>query len=739
MELFNRSWNEDVRSIWKKAIIVPILKKNKPNNQLDSYRPISLTSVLAKTMERMVTSRLVWFLEKNSLLSSSQAGFRSYHSTAQQVIYFSQTVKDGFDNRNSTLAVFVDLKSAYDRVWRVKLIQKLQCCGITGNMLCWIKNFITQRFIKVRFGDCLSSFKQTETGLPQGAVISPILFNVYINDLPDFLSTDCSIKSALFADDLVLWSSAPKLHQQLLNYKLNESLERLDDWCGSNNMTVNIDKTTCQFFTLNRQPFLPQLFYRGFPINICDNTTYLGCTLDKRLNWKEHVTRINKKAERRLFLLKRLAGCKWGCGRNTLITTYKMYIKPVFTYCNEVLVSASDSVIDKLEKTQNQAMRLITGAVKSTPIAAMQLLTKLPPVKYEIHRDSGILLQKLCRLPGNSYWRNYDYNKQRNLKTQHGFNQVSYRIAKDIDIIREAELLVGPWCPLDFCDCRVSLDLDMPIDKRNMSDTQIRAIALATIENRYPVNRWTYVYTDGSMFQRCIGAGAGVFCEHFAFYKAVGRDTTSFDGELEAILIALRQIMVLRQNFSNVVILSDSRSALQAISNNKVCDSKRLFKCRSLLKSLADFVVLQWVPSHCGVEGNERADYLAKKGTTVLQRPNQPLTFHSAKILIKLEFERRFDSNISILARGKAWECLLNSGTSIPDLPRSSAVASFRLLTGHDCLNAHLYKIRLKDSPACCFCDSGHLMDSRHIDVCPALKDFNCIIQKYWEARRLMT
>ncbi|GFV28938.1 probable RNA-directed DNA polymerase from transposon BS [Trichonephila clavipes] len=283
LTLYNHSWKYGVPAIWKKAIVVPIPKKNKPLDDLNSYRPISLTSILSKVMERMITSRLDWYLETNNLLTSSQADFRKCQSTNQQVVFLGQSIKDALDQRYSALALFVDFEAAFDKVWRLKCIQKLQTLGVCNNMLMWIRNFISQRFSAVRFGNAISSFTQSETGLPQGTVISPILFNIFINDLPDLLASDGLTNTALFADDLAIWCSTPKRNQSKLNTILNLTLERLHIWCIENNMTVNLKKTTCQFFTLNRQPFSPQLVYNGMPVQQSDVSIYLGCALDNKL------------------------------------------------------------------------------------------------------------------------------------------------------------------------------------------------------------------------------------------------------------------------------------------------------------------------------------------------------------------------------------------------------------------------------------------------------------------------
>ncbi|GFS75668.1 putative RNA-directed DNA polymerase from transposon X-element [Trichonephila clavipes] len=148
----------------------------------------------------MITSRLDWYLETNNLLTSSQAGFRKCQSTNQQVVFLGQSIKDALDQRHSALALFVDFEVAFDKVWRLKCIQKLQTLGVCNNMLMWIRNFISQRFSAVRFGNAISRFKQRETGLPQGTVISPILFNIFINDLPDLLASDGLTNTALFAE-----------------------------------------------------------------------------------------------------------------------------------------------------------------------------------------------------------------------------------------------------------------------------------------------------------------------------------------------------------------------------------------------------------------------------------------------------------------------------------------------------------------------------------------------------------
>ncbi|GFV20068.1 uncharacterized protein LOC103524116 [Trichonephila clavipes] len=161
--------------------------------------------------------------------------------------------------------------------------------------------------------------------------------------------------------------------------------------------------------------------------------------------------------------------------------------------------------------------------------------------------------------------------------------------------------------------------------------------------------------------------------------------------------------------------------------------------CRELLGKIKGKIVFQWVPSHCGLWGNERADFLAKKGTGILQNFRRDLTLHSAKLEIKRIFRESFRLTASRVARDKPWSTLCKKSHGIPSSPRAAAVAKFRLLTGHDCLCAHLFRFNLVTSPICVLCDTGQDMTAAHLDECSALNDLNCIVKRYWRARCLMT
>ncbi|GIY28707.1 uncharacterized protein CEXT_301761 [Caerostris extrusa] len=181
-------------------------------------------------------------------------------------------------------------------------------------------------------------------------------------------------------------------------------------------MTVNLEKTATQTFSLAHQTLLPDLKYRDVALIHTSKFNYLGVTLDNKLNWKSRIESISNRFLKRVSILKRLAGFLWVCDRSTLNVTYKTFIQPLITYCREPLIAANEQVLQKLELLQNQVLRLITGAVKSTPINAMLLLTNNKPIKTIIKEKALILYDKLIRTE-NPYWINYP-TTTRNLKTQ---------------------------------------------------------------------------------------------------------------------------------------------------------------------------------------------------------------------------------------------------------------------------------------------------------------------------------
>ena len=246
LRLYNRSWQSGTTPpTWRTAVVIPILKKGKKASDLASYRPISLTSTISKTMERMVNGRLYQYMENSGLLDENQAGFCRHRSTDHQLVLFTQSVINAWQCSHHTVAVLVDLKNAYDRVWRGGgLLLKLQRYGINNwRMYNWLKGFLSNRYIRTRVNGVYSRTRPSKEGLPQGSA-----FLCFLNDLSEVIPT---FNRLSFADDISTWQSDKNVGRatEALNRDLHALKRYCDQWC----MQLNMTKTVYNIYSNSRE------------------------------------------------------------------------------------------------------------------------------------------------------------------------------------------------------------------------------------------------------------------------------------------------------------------------------------------------------------------------------------------------------------------------------------------------------------------------------------------------------
>ena len=213
LHIFNLFWSShSFPSIWKTFSIIPIYKMGKPLDSPAFFRPISLTSCVSKLFERIILSRLLYFLESNSIFSPRQAGFRSGRSTLEQILLLSRSILDGFNKPrpgSRTILSTIDFSKAFDSVWHPALFHKLIWAGLPSCSARWTQSFLCDRRASVVFQNHKSRCFRVRGGVPQGSVFGPILFSLFINILPAPLPP--SVSCPLYADDLAIWSSSPSV------------------------------------------------------------------------------------------------------------------------------------------------------------------------------------------------------------------------------------------------------------------------------------------------------------------------------------------------------------------------------------------------------------------------------------------------------------------------------------------------------------------------------------------------
>ena len=285
--------------VWKIAHVIPIYKKDNPMF-CNNYRPISLLCCISKVFEKILFDHIYAFLKGNGLLNHNQSGFTPGDSTINQLINICNKVHNQLDIDDEILAVFLDLSKAFDKVWHKGLLYKLKRIGITGKLLDWIESYLSNRKQCVVINGTKSEILQLNAGVPQGSVLGPLLFLIYINDLCDGLSSEVF----LFADDSSIFHNVNNDITACTN-KMNKDLEIINKWAHKWLLSINAIKTIFILFSTKRpHQTIPPLKLGMSTLQQVFSHKHLGLTLTPNLSWKEHISNIISKANKRLFKMK---------------------------------------------------------------------------------------------------------------------------------------------------------------------------------------------------------------------------------------------------------------------------------------------------------------------------------------------------------------------------------------------------------------------------------------------------
>ena len=307
---------------WKRANVVPIHKKNSKNLK-ENYRLISLLPIFGKIFEKLIFDNLYQHLDENGLLNPNQSGFRSGDSSINQLLSIVHTISAAFDC-NPTLdvrSVFLDISKAFDRVWHKDLIYKLRRFGVSGNLLSLIQNFLANRKQRTLLNSKTSNWGTISAGVPQGSILGPIFFLIYINDLPENMK--CSIK--LFADDASLFTVVRDPDQAVI--LLNHDQRIIEAWAYKWRMSFNPDpmKQAIEvIFSRTRTTVNhPAIYFSDTQVTRANERKHLGIILDSKLSFSSHIESAISKARQGVGMLRFISRY---LPRKTLNELYKLYI-----------------------------------------------------------------------------------------------------------------------------------------------------------------------------------------------------------------------------------------------------------------------------------------------------------------------------------------------------------------------------------------------------------------------------
>ena len=340
----------EVPKDWQTTNVIAIYKKG-PRSEPSNYRPVSLTCVGSKMLEHIIYHSVMEHLEQNNILVSNQHGFRSRHSCETQLLITIEDIASRINEKKQVDMLILDFSKAFDTVAHQRLIKKLDYYGIRNHTLQWINNWLTTRTQRVVVDGEASPRVYVKSGVPQGTVLGPLLFLLYINDITVGLKSDIR----LFADECVLYRTINSPEDAaMLQYDLNTLVQ----WSNTWQMSFNASKCSLLRIHKKKAPLQTSYTMLEHTLNTVQHHPYLGVEISSDLNWQHHINNTTSKANRSANFVRRNLK---QCSTETKSLAYKALVRPILEYASTVWDPHQVNQISQIEKIQRKSARFVTG------------------------------------------------------------------------------------------------------------------------------------------------------------------------------------------------------------------------------------------------------------------------------------------------------------------------------------------------------------------------------------------
>ncbi|KAG7196749.1 hypothetical protein KM043_000050, partial [Ampulex compressa] len=370
--IFNSSFARGVfPGAWKRAQLIALKKSNAPSSASD-FRPIALLCFLSKLLEKLAHDQITEYINKEKLLDPLQAGFRRNHSTQTALLKLTDDIRLAIDKKRVTLLLLFDFSKAFDTISPSKLLRKLRDLGFSGSALSWLRSYLQGRTQRVTSGGESSAWRETNLGVPQGSVLGPLLFCLYVNDLKDVLKGH-EVSHLFYADDLQIYLHIPKNDLTKGISILTETARLVAGWACDSDLRLNAGKTKAIVFGTNKD--VNDIYAEGLPgievqegvcVPFSEEVVSLGVVLDCKLNWRAHIDRVAKKVRRALYGLRFVRPCTTELLRRRLTESL---VQPHLDYCAVLCLGASAEQRERIQRLSNACVRYIFGIPRDGSIS----------------------------------------------------------------------------------------------------------------------------------------------------------------------------------------------------------------------------------------------------------------------------------------------------------------------------------------------------------------------------------
>jgi ribonuclease HI len=654
-KVMNESWQGgEVPKKWKRGKIVLLPKPGRDWKDIKNWRPICLTSVMGKILERMVNRRMMWWLEESGFFLEEQHGFRWHRSTQDALAEFTGEIRQALQVGESVAAIHMDVEAAYTSVDTDILLDDLQRMRLPEKVVKWFQSYLHERVVVVELGGGVRTGEVKMTrGLMQGSVLSPTLWNIYGRFLLQGMMEDIEGGGMeIFADDVTVTGRHKRPEGAVKIAK--KGGERLQRRCEMRGLAVRADKCQAVVHTQSRQ--VPKKVRLGDEeIKIGTQGKLLGVILDRRLTGAVHVTEVIKKCQKRLEWLRAVRGIVRGLSTKHLLCLYRGFIRSVVDYGAVALGHMAESQYKRLGRIETAGLRTCLAAFYGTANVSLYAEAYEVPTRL---RWSGIR----SKLAANRARKGRSDASGWVARRRGGH---ANRLVEAGEEDRLRSRMTRRWFPSRTGDRRAVVPFweeegliqlgpctNLPGKKADLSREQCYAAAMEALERLKSTD--LVVYTDGSKSEQGTGAAFWAQERHQEHKVKLNEWNSVLTAELVAIGEAVEWAATQSVRNRRVVVITDSRSAQQVImqgdhKSNSGQLRERIYKAAQQVVNGEGQVQIGWVPSHCGIRGNETADRLAgeaarEDGTAQHVRPSKPEIADEVNRCVRKTWQQRWET-----------------------------------------------------------------------------------------------